>query len=156
MTSISADSLVFHIKDALLQMNINLSKCRGQCYDGASNMSSVRNGVAAQIISEEKSAIYTHCYGHSLSLAVSDCIKKCRICSDALDVAFEITKLIEFSPKRDSALSHIREESEEECGPGIRKFGPTRWTVQGNPVQSILTNYNNLKQLWNECLDGPS
>ena len=27
------DCLVFHIKDALLWMNINLSKCRGQCYD---------------------------------------------------------------------------------------------------------------------------
>ena len=119
-------------------------------------MSGVRNGVAAQIISEEKRAIYTHCYGHSLSLAVSDCIKKCRVCSDALDVAFEITKLIKFSPKRDSTLSHIREESEEECGPGIRKFCPTRWTVRGNSVQSILANYNNLKQLWNECLEAPS
>ena len=84
--NISADCLVFHIKDALLWMNINLSKCQGQCYDGASNMSGVRNGVAAQIISEVKCAIYTHCYGHSLSLAVSDCIKKCRVCSDALYV----------------------------------------------------------------------
>ena len=73
-------------------------------------MSSVKNGAAVQISSEEKRAIYTHCYGHSLNLAVSDCIKKCRVCSDALDAAFEITKLIKFSPKRDSVLSHSYQE----------------------------------------------
>ena len=151
--NISANCLVHHIKDVLLRMNLNLSKCRGQCYDEASNMSGVKNGVAAQISSEEKRAIYTHCYGHSLSLAVSDCVKKCKVCSDALDTAFEITKLVKFSPKRESAFSHIREESEEECSQGIRKFCPTSWTVQGNSVQSILTNYNNLKQLWDECLE---
>ena len=147
--NIGADCLVHHIKDVLLRMNLSLSKCRGQCYDGASNMRGVKNGVAAQLSSVEKRAIYTHCYGHSLNLAVSDCIKKCKVCSDALDLAFEITKLIKFSPKRESALSHIREDS----GPGIRKFCPTRWTVKGNSVQSILGNYNNLKQLWDECLE---
>ena len=151
--NIGANCLVHHIKDVLLRMNLTLSKCRGQCYDGASNMSGIRNGVAAQISSEEKRAIYTHCYGHSLNLAVSDCIKKNKVCPNALDTAFEITKLIKFSPKRESAFSHIREESEEEHGPGIRRFCPTRWTVQGNSVQSILTNYNNLKQLWDECLE---
>ena len=89
-------------------------------------MSGIKNGVAAQISSEEKRAISTHCYGHSLNLAVSDCTKKCKGYSDALDTAFEITKLVKFSPKRESAFSHIREESEEENGPGIRKFCPTR------------------------------
>ena len=39
MDSITADSLTFHIKDALLRLNVQLSQCRGQCYDGASNMS---------------------------------------------------------------------------------------------------------------------
>ena len=33
--NISANCLVYHIKDVLLCMNLNLSKCRGQCYDGA-------------------------------------------------------------------------------------------------------------------------
>lgn len=89
-------------------------------------MSGVKNGVAAQNSFEEKRAIYTHCCGDSLNLAVNNCIKKCRVCSDALDAALEITKLIKFSSKRDSTFSHIREESEEEYGPGIRKFCPTR------------------------------
>ena len=39
---INADCLVRTIKDALLRMNVKLSECRGQCYDGASNMSGSR------------------------------------------------------------------------------------------------------------------
>jgi len=93
---ISADVLVGKLKDALVCMNVDISKCRGQCYDRASNMRGSRSGVAAQICSEEKRAVFTHCYGHALNLAVSNCVKKCKVCSDALDIAFEITKLIKF------------------------------------------------------------
>ena len=96
--SITADSLTFHIKDALLRLNVQLSQCWGQCYDGASNMSGVRSGVSTQIIKEEKWAIYTHCYAHALNLAIGETIKRSKVCCDALDVAFEISKLIKFSP----------------------------------------------------------
>ena len=39
-------SLAFSIKDVLLQMNLALYICRGQRYDGVSNMSGTKNGVA--------------------------------------------------------------------------------------------------------------
>ena len=74
--------------------------CRGQCYDGASNMSGVKNSVAAQITSTEKRAVYIHCYGHALNLAVSYTAKQSKVCCEALEVAYEIRKLIKFSPKR--------------------------------------------------------
>ena len=39
---ITADTLTDSIKDALLQLQIDLSMWQGQCYDGASNMSGVK------------------------------------------------------------------------------------------------------------------
>lgn len=81
-------------------MNVSLSYYRSQCYDGASNMSGARTGVATRISSEEKRAIYVHCYAHALNLAVGTTLKQSKICSDSLDVALEISKLIKFSPKR--------------------------------------------------------
>ena len=60
-------------------------------------MAGSRNGVATQILLEEPRALFTHCYGHSLNLAVCDSIMQCKI---AMDVTHEITKLIKFSPKR--------------------------------------------------------
>lgn len=76
--SIESDVLVSIVKDTLVRLNLPLSKVRGQCYDGASNMSGIKNGVATQICKEEARAVYTHCYGHSLNLAAADAIKKVR------------------------------------------------------------------------------
>ena len=138
--SINTDCLTEAIKDTLLRIGLKLSECRGQCYDGGSNMSGIRNGVATQIAREEKCAVYTHCYAHSLNLAVGNIIKRSKICDDALDVAFEITKLVKFSPKRNAAFDCIKAEVVEENGfaSGIRTFCPTRWTVWGNSIGSIL------------------
>ena len=58
--------------DVLLRMNAKIADCRGQCYDDASNMRGARKGVAAIITQEESRALYTHCYGHALNLAVAD------------------------------------------------------------------------------------
>jgi len=54
MDAIDADSLAFSIKDVFLRMYLALSNCRGQCYDGASNMSGAKNGVAKQLADVEK------------------------------------------------------------------------------------------------------
>ena len=59
------------LKHALLQMDLNISDCRGQCYDGVTNMCSARNGVATQI-SRGKSRVI--CNGHALNLGTGDCI----------------------------------------------------------------------------------
>ena len=71
-----------------------------------------------------------------------------------MDVAFEASKLIKFSPKRNAAFDQIRVEESDDASPGIgiRKFCPTRWTVRGDSISSILENYNALKQLWDKCL----
>ena len=72
MNSISADSLTYHIKDALLRLNVQLSQCWGQCYNGVTNISGIRSGVSTQIIKEEKQVVYTHCYVHALNLAIGE------------------------------------------------------------------------------------
>lgn len=111
VNTIDSNTLVQSIEDVPLRMGLLLSQCRGQCYDGTFNMAGCRNGVATQIQAKEKRAILTHCYGHALNLAVSDSIKQSKICQDAMDSAFEISKLIRYSPKRYAAFDHIRVEN---------------------------------------------
>ena len=44
---------------------------------------------------------------------------------------------------------HFSKNSKEELEPGttgIRKLCPTRWTVRGESLKSILENYNNMLQ----------
>ena len=101
---ITADTLVLAIKDMLIRINLSLQQCRGQCYDGVTNMSGNLGGVVNQITNEEKRALFCHCNGYSLNLAASDAIKGCKVMSDALDTIFEILKSLKFSPKCEHIL----------------------------------------------------
>jgi len=134
IAKIDADSLVRAIKDTLVRMNVQITNCCGQCYDGASNMSRSRNGVATQIAREENRALYVHCFGHVLNLAVADTVKQSKVCRDALETALEVTKLVKFSPKRNAAFDRIKSVEEHSFGGSIRSFCPTRWTVSDIPT----------------------
>ncbi|CAC5378354.1 unnamed protein product [Mytilus coruscus] len=92
------------IQDVLLRLNISLSQCRGQTYDGASAISGPKSGVQKRIKDEQPKALYNHCYGHRLNLACSDSIKRVKIVCDALDTTQKITKLVKKSPQRDTQL----------------------------------------------------
>ena len=59
---ISAHTIVSVIRDMLVRMNLLLSRCGGQCYNGAANMKSGKTGAAKQMLYEEPRALHTHCY----------------------------------------------------------------------------------------------
>jgi len=44
-----AETIVSAMKDVLLKLQLSLANCRGQCYDGASNMFGHKSGVAKRI-----------------------------------------------------------------------------------------------------------
>ena len=148
--SIEAKVLVTILQDILLQANLSMHKIRGQCYDGASTMPGVRNGVAKQIMDKEAKALYTHCYGHTLSLASMDAIKGSLIMKRALEYTREITQLIKFSSRRDAIFQKLKSELSPESL-GIRDLSPARWTVRADVLASIVSNYSVLRELWEEC-----
>ena len=45
----NSETIVKAIKDCLIRFSLPLSKCQGQAYDGASNMSGYLNGMVVQI-----------------------------------------------------------------------------------------------------------
>ena len=147
LEDVNANTIVHVIKDVLLRMNISLAKC----YDGCSTMTGEKGGVAKQIKDIEKKALLTHCYTHSLNLAVGDAIKNSKIMRDAL----EITKLRKKAPKRDSKLDSIKKvsktESEEDDSvksERVMLLCPSRWTVRAKSLGSILNNFGYLRELW--------
>ena len=131
-------------------MDLSISNCRGQCYDGASNMSGVRRGVATQFLTEEPRALYNHCYGHALNLAIGDTIKQVKLLRGTLDTCFEMSKLLKFSPKRDAAFETLKSQLAPN-NPGFRTLCPTRWTVRATSLNSIYQNYNVLKKFWDDA-----
>ena len=136
-----------------MRMNLSLGHCRSQCYDGASNMAGSIGGVAKQLRDEEERALFCHCYGHSLNRAASDAIKRCKVMSDALDTTLEISKLINFHPKGKGCLKTSRKNYLLTAQVSCRVLFPTRWTVRGESLQSVINNYSVLQEVWDECLE---
>ena len=104
-------------------------------------MSGIRTGVATRINALESRALYTHCYGHALNLAVQDTLKRIKVMEQCLETVHEITKLVEKSPNRDAILKHIKDEISGDAVPGIRLLCPTCWTVRAEAFSSISENY---------------
>ena len=90
--SIEASSIMSAVRDTMICLNLPITNVHGQCYDRASNMRGLRTGVATQLQQDEPRAIYTHCY--SLNPAVGDTVHQCKVMKVALEMCFEITKLI--------------------------------------------------------------
>ena len=65
----TADALYKLILDTMLRLNLPIEMLRGQCYDGASNMSGRYNGVQKLIKQRQPKAVYIHCAAHHMNLA---------------------------------------------------------------------------------------
>ena len=85
--NIGADTIASAIQDALLRLPLSIDKCRGQCYDGASNKFGKKTGVATRILQLQPKAHPTHCQGHSLSLGIKDAVRSCKVLSDTMDTS---------------------------------------------------------------------
>ena len=70
MERITGEAIASASLDVLPKWNLNIKDCRGQGYDGASNMSSVRRGTQALLLEECLLAVYTHCRAHCLNFAI--------------------------------------------------------------------------------------
>ena len=105
--AIDAETLAAVAKDTFTRLNLSFSKLRGQCYDGASAMKGIRSGLVPRIQEIESRAVYTHCYGHSINLAVNDALKSSKLLKDALDMTREdqINKVLS---KKRSNFSKIK------------------------------------------------
>ncbi|XP_028412593.1 zinc finger MYM-type protein 1-like [Dendronephthya gigantea] len=135
-----AKTLTSTLKDVLLRCNLLLSQCRGQVYDGASNMAGHISGVSTRITREEPRALYVHCLAHSLNLCLQDCASSCDCVNNALSLASELARLIRASPKRLGLFKKIKAEMNLQT-PGIKPLCPTRWTVRTGALDAIIRNY---------------
>ena len=59
-------------RDSLNAMGLSLDQCRGQGYDGASNIIGCLKGLATRVSNDFPMAVFSYCNGHMLNLIVQD------------------------------------------------------------------------------------
>ncbi len=123
---ITGECLATELLSWLQTHSIDISFCRGQGYDGASNMSASTSGAQGRIRSVSPMAFYTHCQSHQLNLCI---VKACSIpqIRNANGVISEIAKFFNYSPKRQHFFEQtIDKESPNESKKKLKDLCKTR------------------------------
>ena len=98
-TSINTSDALFTIfKDLLLRMQLDINKCRGQCYDGAANVSDHVAGLRSKVLEKKSRALYVHCRAHKLNLTVQDDMNNNEEIRNIMVLVKELTAFIWGSP----------------------------------------------------------
>ena len=133
--STTSEALFNIVKDALTRAQLPMNSLRGQCYDGAANMSGEFTGVQARVKAVEARAVFIHCTAHRLNLVVKEALDGVR---EVRDVVQEVSRLVQFfrdSPKR---LAVFRDAGAQST---LRPMCPTRWTCSEACLTSLLVTY---------------
>ena len=135
-----AGTLFTITSDVLTRFELKLENCRGQCFDGASNMAGNISGLQKKISDVKPKALYVHCISHSLSLTFQDSISVIPQCRDAMNQIKDLINFVRESPKRLAWFTSCQDDSSK----SLRPLCPTRWTMRISSIQSAMDNYNDL------------
>ncbi|XP_077113619.1 zinc finger MYM-type protein 1-like [Ranitomeya variabilis] len=120
----SAAGLENDILKCIESKGLQLSKCRGQGYDGAATMRGVYTGVQARILKREKNALYVHCAAHNLNLVIQDAVSNVPETSRFFEVLQSLYVFFGESITRWSVLQSFTTESSLT----LKTLCPTRWS----------------------------
>ena len=130
------ETLYALVTKAIGDLNLDLTNIVGECFDGASNMSGKEKGLAGRMKECAPMAIYVHCYGHVLNLALQDTMKEVVPLRNALGTIQSLYNFLEASPKRHALFGDIKVENEH-LALTLKSLSITRWSCRWEAVKSV-------------------
>ncbi|KAL4082839.1 hypothetical protein QTP88_029495 [Uroleucon formosanum] len=144
------EDLIISILKAL---NINISKCRGQGYDGASVMSGLYSGVQKRIKDQVPLAQYVHCCAHNLNLVISDAAKSSKQVTSFFETVQSIFNIFSSSAPQWSILAFGEADAKKIKAKVLKKLCVTRWEARHESIYSLKVRFIDvLKALTNISL----
>ncbi|XP_061371023.1 uncharacterized protein LOC133313644 [Gastrolobium bilobum] len=168
-----ADTTAQSLKDAIdglfSKLGLSLSKCRGQGYDGASNMWGEFKGLKSLILADNKSAFYIHYFAHQLQLALVKVEKHYKKIQEFFDMLQKMATVVGGSCKRKEILLVNQYEQIVEriargeilTGKGLnqettlKRPGDTRWGSHFGTVTSVILLFSPIISLMKIIEDEP-
>ncbi len=167
ISSHKAADLEETVVNILEKMHINLNKCRGQCYDNASEMSGAYSGLQTRIRNRNKYAIYVPCGGHSLNLVGNSAAESCLLATKYFMLLQRLYTFLSASTRRWKIVTDIFrkcgnyryeqniDENVEELGRLLDEDDPNVNLPPENPIVSASTSSANAKFKTNRRLSLP-
>ncbi|XP_011171898.1 zinc finger MYM-type protein 1-like [Solenopsis invicta] len=136
------------------ECGLDMKKLRGQCYDGASNVSGKISGLQTRIRKEEPRAVFVHCNAHRLNLVVQDAIEDITTARNFVGVIKDLITFIQDSPKRLAEYKRfqgavLKEDDEENLGKTltIAPYCPIRWCMRVFSLKTLQQKINYMAAL---------
>lgn len=95
-----SDTLFKIVKDILYRLKLGFHNIRGQCFDGASNVSGIHKELQARMTEIEPRALFVHCQALSLNLVAQDSMRNVKNARNMLNFIRKLITFIKQSPKR--------------------------------------------------------
>ena len=143
MESHKAKDLASRLLDFLDSKDIDVSNCRGQSYDNASNMAGKYAGVQAIIREKSPEATYIPCFAHSLNLAGNEAAG----CTGRSTAFFDFVQHVyTFFSASTHRWTILREHLQARDLLVVKTLTPTRWSMRGDAVKALVGGYTEIRQ----------
>lgn len=133
------ESIFMVLEEFLKNSEINITNCRGQSYDNASNMSGKYKGLQAYVKNKCNLAVYIPCTAHSLNLvgvhSVDCCIEAVNFFG-FLQCLFNL-----FSGSRWDILTNTLDKNAKGRLLVLKSLSDTRWSCHAESCQALAHNY---------------
>ena len=126
--------------------DIDITLCRGQSYDNASNMSGKYNGMQAKIKEINPYAAFIPCAAHSLNLVGHTAIDPCPVVANFFALVQKLYTFFSASTHRWKILTDIL--SIHKC-PVPKSRSETRWSADARSVNSLALGYTHIIEALN-------
>jgi hypothetical protein len=136
-----------HLSDTIIKFlfdyEIDISDCRGQSYDNASNMSGIYNGCQKFIRYLNSLAHFIPCADHTLNIIGKNGAECCPESIEFFEMLKELYNLFS-SPRNWNLLESLLKESSAGHVTKIKNLCHTRWSARHESVKSLLINYSEI------------
>ena len=119
---------------AIETMNLNISDCRGQAYDNASNMTGIYSGLQTRIKSLNKLADFVPCCNHSLNLVGCSAAESCVEAVSFFGFLQTLFVFFSSSTHRWSILKSV-------VGISLKSLSQTRWSARADACRAVRSKY---------------
>ncbi len=141
----TGESLYYLLKSVLETCGLDVTKLVGQAFDGAANMSGQFKGVAARMKEIAPAALYVHCHGHLLNLALQSAISFIPLFRNCLGTLQSLYVFIEGSTKRHALFQEIQKQ-QGYVFISLKDQSDTRWSCRYTSVKATVCRLKSITQ----------
>uniref|UniRef100_A0A3P9PR07 TTF-type domain-containing protein n=1 Tax=Poecilia reticulata TaxID=8081 RepID=A0A3P9PR07_POERE len=133
----TGEALCASVLKVLEEMGIDIANCRGQCYDNATNMSGVYNGLQARMKELNPLVEWVPCAAHTLNLVG---VNSVNCCFETADFFQFVQNLFNFCSKSTARWKVVIDGLQPNANKRIetlKSLSNTRWAAHADATQAV-------------------